>query len=159
MKRLKRRSIVRRPRKRKTNTFHIIGIVGLVLVSIMAVYIFFVEKNGIDYRAQAAVQQYSFNPTADTHVRSDNPNANFGANVALEVDGSPLKVVYLKFDLSSLLGKTLQAAKLRFYVVDSTSGQIAIKQVENTSWDELSMTYTTRATPGSPITIGLIERK
>ena len=118
----------------------------------MAVYIFFVEKNGIDYRAQAAVQQYSFNPTADTHVRSDNPNANFGANVALEVDGSPLKVVYLKFDLSSLLGKTLQAAKLRFYVVDSTSGQIAIKQVENTSWDELSMTYTTRATPGSLIT-------
>lgn len=49
---------------------------------------------------------------ADTYVRSDSKSKNYGKSTILAVDGNPVKIAYLKFDLSWLLGKTITSAKL-----------------------------------------------
>lgn len=82
---------------------------------------------------------------ADTYIRSDNNSKNYGKSTILAVDGSPIKIAYLKFDLSSLLGKTILSAKLFIKVANNTSNTVRnVKSVSNTSWSEITMTYNNR---------------
>jgi hypothetical protein len=48
-------------------------------------------------RAVAAVT--TLNPVADSYVQADLPGSNFGTATAMKVDGSPVTVSYLKFDV------------------------------------------------------------
>lgn len=70
----------------------------------------------------------------------------------MQTDNSPKKISYLKFDLSSLAGKTLISAKLRVKVAtDTSSGTQRVKGVTNTSWSESTITYANRPSLGSSL--------
>lgn len=90
----------------------------------------------------------NLNPVADASVRSGEASTNFGTRTTMEINGSPVNLAYLKFDLSSLAGKTVTSAKLRFIAsTDSISTQ-SIKEVSNTSWSETGLTYSNRPSLG-----------
>lgn len=85
------------------------------------------------------------NPIADTYVRSDYPNKNYGEGKALRIDGKPTVKGYLKFDLRKLAGRRITSAKLGFYVLDvkgsGSPGTQSLVRVANSNWTERSLTY------------------
>jgi len=94
-------------------------------------------------------------PTADSWVDAANPGVNFGSDAALYVDGSPVKVSYLKFDLSSLAGRTVTDVRLRF---TTTAGAYSgspdrqyVEYVADTSWTEAGLTYANRPAVGAAL--------
>lgn len=101
-------------------------------------------------------------PIADAHVRSDRASNNYGSTTALEADGSPSKIAYMKFDTSEFAGRILTSAKLRMKVKDKSSGIYNIKSVADVNWLESTITYNNKPTPGSvvntfaPSTVGQI---
>jgi hypothetical protein len=99
--------------------------------------------------AAQAASTVSFIPVADTYVRADQPSANFGTSSSVQVDGSPVKIAYLTFDLSSLAGQNITAATLRLNVIDSSTSSQTVKAVADTSWSETATTYDTRPSLGS----------
>ena len=92
----------------------------------------------------------SFIDVADTYVRSDQPNSNFGKDIRLYAKGTPRYIAYLKFDLSALKGKKILKAILRIKVsdlADAPSGAIEnVEIVPSILWDENKLTYNTRPT-------------
>lgn len=58
----------------------------------------------------------------------------------------------MKFDLSSLSGKTVTEAKLQLKITNSSSSTQNIKRMSDTSWSETSLTYNTRPSLGSVVT-------
>jgi hypothetical protein len=97
--------------------------------------------------------------SADTWVGSDAPTATHGGDLALYVDASPIRVTYLKYDLSALAGRTVTAATLR---VTTTSNAYSgstntenVRAVADTSWAEGSLTYSTR--PATGVLLGSVS--
>ncbi|MBX3054750.1 MAG: DNRLRE domain-containing protein [Caldilineaceae bacterium] len=87
-------------------------------------------------------------PDADAYVSADSPDSNFGADLLLEIDGSPQKLAYLRFDLGSLTGATLRSAYLRLRVADvggaeSTSTQ-SIRLSQGSDWEEQTIVFQNR---------------
>lgn len=116
----------------------------LLLRSIVVFSVILVLVLNKNYLVSAVTNTTSLFPVDDTYVRSDNPNTNYGANTSVYVDGNPIAITYMKFDLSSLAGKTIVSAKLRLVVTNSTSATQSIKSVEDTTWSEAQMTYNSR---------------
>lgn len=83
-------------------------------------------------------------PIADTYVSSEEPSKNFGLNPLLKVDGEPILVAYLKFDLTTLANSTILSAKLRYRVTNSSLSTQVFKRVEDVSWRETTTTYQNR---------------
>lgn len=92
-----------------------------------------------------------FIPLDDSFVRAGSPSSNYGSRESLQVDGDPLKIIYMKFDLTSLAGKAINSAKLRITITDSSSDRQTIKFVNNTSWGERTITYSNRPIPAETI--------
>ena len=92
------------------------------------------------------------NPVDDSFVSSQSPNGNFGGNSTLKIDGSPLKMSYLKFDLGSLAGRTIQSAILRLIVTDKSNSFQNLKSVSDNSWTESTITFNNRPFMGGTIT-------
>lgn len=93
-----------------------------------------------------AATQVNLLPTADAYVEAANPTKNFGSSDILEADLGETRIVYMKFNLTSLANQTIQNAKLKVFVVNpapSTSTQ-NIRLVTNTSWGENTITYGNR---------------
>jgi hypothetical protein len=63
--------------------------------------------------SRSSASSLTLAPVADAHVREDRPNRNYGAAARLAVDGSPRKVVLLKFDVRGLNGSPVEQAVLR----------------------------------------------
>ena len=87
--------------------------------------------------------QVTFTPVADTFVNSNSPNTNYGSRATLEIDGSPIKIAYLRFIVTGLSG-TVQSARLRLQVVDPSGFGGTIYSISNTTWVETTVTYNTR---------------
>jgi Calx-beta domain-containing protein/glycosyl hydrolase family 99 len=94
-------------------------------------------------RADAATQ--TFLPVADAYVRSDMSASNFGGVNRLQVDSSPIRRSYLRFDLSSLpAGSAITKATLRLYVAyfcSSSSPGWQARTLGNNTWQEGTITY------------------
>lgn len=91
---------------------------------------------------------------ADTYVDKNNATRNYGTANALGVDGSPVKISYLKFDLAPYKGMTLTKATLNLHVKDVTdAGSTGTQNIKttNSSWSETSINYNTRPTLGTGI--------
>ncbi len=92
----------------------------------------------------------SLNPIADSYVRSDSVNSNYGTSSTLSVDGSPIHIGYLKFDLSAFVNRNIVTAKLRIKTYNNNSGGIQnIKGVSDTLWGETTIRYSNRPVLGS----------
>jgi hypothetical protein len=80
--------------------------------------------------------------TADSYVSSGSTGSNYGSSTLLDVDGSPVIISYLKFDLSAYAGRSITGASLQLRVTSSGSvGTQNVKLVTNDSWTETGVTY------------------
>jgi hypothetical protein len=91
-------------------------------------------------------------PVADAFVSAEFPSQNYGDGVQLEVDGKPVKIAYLSFDLSSLAEMTVHSAVLRLRIVDheygSSDSTQHVKMVSDTLWPEDDIAYDARPSLG-----------
>src|SRR3989344_2569898 len=94
----------------------------------------------------------SLYPVADTFITSAEPNKNRGKTTSLHVDGSPVEITYMKFDLASLAGKSINTAKLKVTVTNYSPANYNVKKVSNTSWKETVVDYNNQLDMGAVIT-------
>ncbi|MCZ3389635.1 MAG: Ig-like domain-containing protein [Actinomycetia bacterium] len=105
--------------------------------------------------AGSTVSTVVLTPIADSYVSSGAASTNFGTATQLQVDGSPLLKSYLKFDLSSYAGRTIESATLTVPV--TTSGSIGKQNVRLTlkdTWTETGITSSNA--PGLDTVIGVL---
>ena len=93
--------------------------------------------------------QVTFTPVADTYVNTNSPNTNYGSRTTLQVDSSPTKIAYLRFNVTGLSG-AVQSARLRLEVVDASVFGGTIHSISNNSWGEKTVTYNTRPAIDGP---------
>jgi hypothetical protein len=89
------------------------------------------------------VTSLAFFPTADTTVRADQPTQNLGLSTVLSTDGSPIKNLLMRFDVSGVGSGTVASAKLRLFNVDSSSIGGTFYRVQDNSWSEQTVTWNT----------------
>ena len=90
-------------------------------------------------------------PAADTYVRSDSSNSNYGTQTSIQGyrKGKTTYQPFVRFTVPSLPA-TPTAAKLRLYVTDSSTTTGTLYATANTSWSETSTTWNNRpATTGT----------
>ena len=87
--------------------------------------------------------QVTFTPVADTFVNSNSPSTNYGSSLRIEVDGSPTKITYLRFNVIGLSGP-VQSARIRLQVVDASTFGGTIYSISDNSWGEGTVTFNTR---------------
>src|SRR3990172_7215257 len=85
----------------------------------------------------------TFTPEADTFVNSNSANANYGSRTPLQIDGSPIQIAYLRFNVTGLSG-AVQSARLRLEVVDAGTFGGTLYSMSDNSWGETTVTYNTR---------------
>jgi len=85
-------------------------------------------------------------PVADSYVQADLPASNFGTAATVKVDGSPVTVSYLKFDLQ---GVAATKATLKVFTPTSSTTPINVRSVADTTWTETGLTYNNRPDLGS----------
>jgi len=78
-------------------------------------------------------------PTADSWVDASQPTVNNGTKTQLRVDGSPVLVSYLKFNVPG--SGTVSRATLRIYANSSHSVGFDVRSVADTTWTETGLTY------------------
>ena len=100
-----------------------------------------------DSRPPPSLSAVTLNPIADAYVVAHSRHANFGSSTDLRVNGSPVEMTYMKFDVSSLLGMSIERARLRIFVTDPSASEQALKLLPDTSWVESQITYHNRPQP------------
>lgn len=86
-------------------------------------------------------------PVSDSFVDGRRPNSNYGTLTSLAVDGTPIQMTYLKFNLAPLFRYTIMHATLRLYTLDRSTDTQYLRFVENSGWLERSITYNNRPVP------------
>jgi hypothetical protein len=94
--------------------------------------------------------QVSLVPSADAHVRAKDPKDNNATSTTMTADFNPDKIIYLKFNTSSIKGKTIDSAILSVRLSGSTSTSVKqnIKLVSDQSWTENGLNYENRPSLG-----------
>jgi PKD repeat protein len=97
----------------------------------------------------------TFLPTDDAYVRQPNPDENAGADTTVRVYKSGVSDTqsYFRFTVTGVTG-TVTSATLRLWVTDASSVAGSIYSVADTIWSEETITWATKPTPGSLVTIG-----
>ena len=85
-------------------------------------------------------------PVADSYVQADLPTTNFGTATTVKVDGSPVIVSYLRFDLQ---GVTPTKATLKVFTPTSSSTPINVRSVADNAWTETGLNYNNRPAVGA----------
>ncbi|MDH2427030.1 DNRLRE domain-containing protein [Sphaerisporangium sp. TRM90804] len=82
--------------------------------------------------------------TADTYVDDSATGTNHGTSGQLGVDGSPVKRMFLRFDVSGVSG-TVTAAKLRVHTDDVSGAESGsggtFRAMSTTTWSETGVTW------------------
>lgn len=101
----------------------------------------------------------TLNSNADTYIRGGTYSANnYGSNAKLEIkndiEGSnERRIAYLRYNLSNLNGEII-SARLRVYgsnLDDSTTVNMGLYQVDDSDWEENTMTYSNAPALGEEI--------
>jgi chitodextrinase len=87
--------------------------------------------------AAPAVTPVEFIAIADSATDASRPSATFGGDTTLKIDGSPVRVIYLKFNISGL--PTPPSAALKVYVTSDNDSPFEVRKVADTSWDEATL--------------------
>ncbi|HEX7346877.1 MAG TPA: DNRLRE domain-containing protein, partial [Candidatus Limnocylindrales bacterium] len=106
--------------------------------------------------ATSAATTITLNPVADAHVAPAAPNNNYGATNPLRTregtgtTSDPAYRAYLKFDVGSLAGKTIQSVTLRLFVpADPTPNVQNVYPVSDSSWGESTITNANAPQPAA----------
>lgn len=124
------------------------GVVCLLVIITMAIGSSFLSNAASAAASQAATVN-TFNPVADAYVNSSSPDSNYGKNVSLRVDGSPVVRSYLRFDLSGLNSDLIQTAVLRIYANSASATGYSVHALANDQWNETSITYSNAPAAGT----------
>jgi trimeric autotransporter adhesin len=102
-----------------------------------------------------SVTSLTFLPTDDAYVRSASPSATAGTDVTLRTYHSSSSDTwsYLKFTVGGITGP-VSSVKLRLFVTDPSAVAGKIYSVSDTTWTEGSITWNTKAAPGSQLGTG-----
>ncbi len=92
----------------------------------------------------------SFTDVADTHVRSDLPETNYGTATHLRVDGSPVSRSYLRFKVEGLTARVKKATLWVYTKSPITRSGIDLRPVTG-SWSESTTSYWNRPGIGSSV--------
>ncbi len=113
--------------------------------------------------ASTATSTTTVRPVADAYVESTATSTNFGTSTRIVTDASPVRQIFLRFDLRGVAGP-LQQARLRLHVANTTdapspSGGTVATATDN-GWTETGLTYANRPTSFGPTaaTIGAVAR-
>ncbi|OGM61261.1 hypothetical protein A2955_02050 [Candidatus Woesebacteria bacterium RIFCSPLOWO2_01_FULL_37_19] len=91
----------------------------------------------------------------DSYVYNQAPDQNYGTKPSLEVDGSPVLISYLKFNLSTLAANTYSNALFRVKALNdtaaATSSLVSLKEVTDTTWIDTTLTYNNRPVLGTTV--------
>jgi parallel beta-helix repeat protein len=104
---------------------------------------------GVDL-ATSDTQIVPFFPSADTYVDASRATDSFSTETTLTAGGSPEKIAFLKYDLSSLAGKRIIYAKLSIYLEDESQDVATIAAAGN-AWNEANVTYANQPQIFEPI--------
>jgi hypothetical protein len=102
-------------------------------------------------------------PVADTFVDASKPTTPYGTTARATVDASPVREMYLRFDLTAIAGPIRQA-RLQLHVADVSDAQSPsggdVASITDTGWSESTVTYASRPTGwGATVaTIGKVTR-
>lgn len=107
-------------------------------------------------RAFAAVT--TLNPVADSYVQADLPGSNFGTAAAVKVDGSPVTVSYLKFDVQGLTGAPASAT-LKVSTAGDGMGLDISRRLLHDEGGELYVHPVDPRWPGWPVSIILVAAR
>jgi chitodextrinase len=99
--------------------------------------------------AQASV--LTFRPVDDTYVRSDQPTLTFGSQPTLQVDGSPLKNLLMRFNVQGVAGRHVTSATLKLFCVDSAASGGTVSRTNGAPWSEGSVTWSTQPGTGAQV--------
>lgn len=94
--------------------------------------------------AAAATETLTLTAVADTWVNSALPSTAYGSSTSLTADASPVSVSHLRFDVSTLAGKTVTGVRLRMRQVDASNTGGRVSRTSNTTWSESATTWNTR---------------
>jgi len=89
----------------------------------------------------------TFVPIADSWVDASQPDVNFGTSTQVRVDGTPVVVTYLKFDVQ--VAGSISSATLRIFANSTHSVGFSVRPVADSSWSEATITYTNAPVYGS----------
>src|SRR2546427_3944383 len=94
-------------------------------------------------RAEAPpTEVLSFASAADTYVDAVVPGSNFNASTQLKVDGSPVRIAYVRFAVTGVAGRPVQHARLRLGATGTTAGSGgSVHLISDTAWDETTLTW------------------
>jgi hypothetical protein len=93
----------------------------------------------------------TFGAVADAHAHSEHPATNFGSDIEIRVDGSPVVRGYLRFSVQGLTGSVTRAV-LRLYVSSANSTGYSVAAVADTAWSEGAITWNNAPPISSTIT-------
>ena len=92
---------------------------------------------------QQTQTELSFIPQADAWVTDYHPNSNYGSEDQLRVGGSPVKVIYLRFNVTGVYG-AVESARLKFRVTNQSPHSGNLYALTDNNWDEDTITYDNR---------------
>lgn len=96
-------------------------------------------------------QTLVFTPSDDAYISAAVPTKNFGNVTTLQVDGSPVKYIFMKFNISGLNGAAVQDAKIRIYNTEPSILGGSLRQITDNSWSQSTIKYN-----NAPIATGLV---
>ena len=114
-----------------------------------------VESDPATATTPAPSTTLTFTPLADTFVESDLPGSNFGGITSVQVDGSPIKDILLKFTVAGVGSRHVNSATLRLFCVDPSGSGGQFRRVLDTSWVENGVTWS-NAPAADPTVFGSI---
>lgn len=89
---------------------------------------------------------------ADASVSAGDPTVNYGSAPALEVDGQPDKISYLRFDLSGIDPASVSWASLRLFITNRSDDEQVIRLADTNDWDESTLIFDNRPGTTEPAT-------
>ena len=97
----------------------------------------------VETEGTVPVDTFAFGARADTFVDQANAATAYGASATLNVDGSPAKQTFLRFDLGEIEGRIVVSATLRLYTKNPSPLGGRVYPVVDDAWPE-SITWNTK---------------
>jgi mannan endo-1,4-beta-mannosidase len=109
---------------------------------------------------QSWQQSSTLKNVADTYIDAAQPGSTAGGpSLSLLADGDPTRVAFLRFDLSSLAGKSIDSAALRIHTTSAvgagSNASFDIMYVPSNTWSGATMSMN-HSVPISPTRLGVL---
>jgi hypothetical protein len=92
----------------------------------------------------------TFSSVADSYVDSSAPDSNYDARAVLQIDALPVRVIYLRFAVTGVNGRTVQHARLKLGCQNAGPTGGTIHRIGSTGWSEASVTWNTKPPVDGP---------